>query len=234
MSRSDKSCGQNEDSGPYLGGYPSRGRLFGAAVRAFRVTGWVGGTRSQPGCAAARVRAADWGAAPPGSGAGREEGARGPRPRRERGQPRAPGSGSGPARAPPGHSLIRASRVSGSIAGSIRHGPPPRHRPPPPAALAGTRQPRPRPVKGAVSSPRSRNGALECWAPSRRRRARPERQLLANPSPWWLAASRVGPAGGLAAPGVQAGKEAESLGVADGTIETPRDALTRSASRRYP
>lgn len=194
----------------------------------------MGGARSQPGCAAARVRAADWGAAPPGSGAGREEGARGPRPRRERGQPRAPGSGSGPARAPPGHSLIRASRVSGSIAGSIRHGPPPRHRPPPPAALAGTPRHRPQPVKGAASARRSRNCTLGRWAPSRRRRARPERHLLANPSPWRLAISPVGLAGGLAAPCVQAGKEVESLGVAGGTIETPRDALTRVSVTQTP
>lgn len=42
------------------------------------------------------------------------------------------------------------------------------------------------------------------------------------------------PVGGLAAPGAQAGKEEESLGVAGGTIETPRDALTQLASRRYP
>lgn len=199
-----------------------------------RVIGWVGGARSPAGCAAARVRAPEWGTAPPRSGAGREEGARGPRLRRERGQPRAPGSGSGPARAPPGHLLIRASRVSGSIAGSIRHGPPPRRRPPPPAALAGTLRPRPQPVKGTASAPTSRNGTLGRWAPSRRKRDRLERLLLANLSAWRLAASRVGPAGGLAALGAQAGKEAESLGDAGGTIETPRDALTCSASRRYP
>lgn len=42
------------------------------------------------------------------------------------------------------------------------------------------------------------------------------------------------PVGGLAAPGAQAGKEEESLVVAGGTIETPRDALTQLASRRYP
>lgn len=198
-----------------------------------RVIGWVGGARSWPSCAAARVPVTGLGRRPSGSGAGREEGARGPRPRRERGQPRAPGSGSGPARAPPGHSLIRASRVSGSIAGSIRHGPPPRHRPPPPTALAGTLRPRPQAVKGAASAQASRTAALGRWAPSRRRRDRPERHLFANPSSWWLTESRVGPVSRLAATGAQAGKEAESLGVAGGTIETPQDARTQSASRRY-
>lgn len=44
----------------------------------------------------------------------------------------------------------------------------------------------------------------------------------------------MGLVGGLAAPDAQARKEEESLGVADGTIETPRDALTQLASRRHP
>lgn len=37
----------------------------------------------------------------------------------------------------------------------------------------------------------------------------------------------MGPVGGLAAPGAQAGEEEESLGVAGDTIETPRNALTQ-------
>lgn len=78
------------------------------------------------------------GAAPPGTGAGREEGASRTPPPRRRGPPRAPGSGSGPARAPPGHSLIRASRVSGSMSGSICHGPPASAPPPAPLRSRGT------------------------------------------------------------------------------------------------
>lgn len=76
------------------------------------------------------------GTAPPGPGAGREEGAPRTPPPPGRDPPRAPGSGSGPARAPPGHSLIRASRVSGSISASIRHGPPASAPPPRPPGLS--------------------------------------------------------------------------------------------------
>ena len=73
-----------------------------------------------------------------GPGAEREEGAPCTPPPSERGPPNAPGSGSGPARAPPGHSLIRASRVSGSIAGSIGHRPPASAPPPAPRRSRGT------------------------------------------------------------------------------------------------
>lgn len=62
----------------------------------------------------------------------------------------------------------------------------------------------------------------------------PRASPLWQPFPWRLAESLVGPVGGLAATGAQAGKEEENLGVAGGTIETPRDALTQLASRRYP
>lgn len=94
-------------------------------------TGWVGGARAHRAPARRRGlpppqgrREPAPGAASPGPEAERGEGAPRTPPPPGRGPPRAPGSGSGPARAPPGHSLIRASRVSGSIAGSIRHGTP--------------------------------------------------------------------------------------------------------------
>lgn len=62
----------------------------------------------------------------------------------------------------------------------------------------------------------------------------PRASPLWQPSPWRLEESLVGLVGGFTAPGAQAGEEEESLGVAGGTIETPRDALTQLASRRYP
>lgn len=91
MNRSQKSTGL-KDSGPEEAGVPQgedsrvcswvqqAGPSGVRGALGNRVTGWVGGARSWPGCAAARVRAADWGAAPPGRGRGVRRGRADPAP----------------------------------------------------------------------------------------------------------------------------------------------------------